>query len=216
MYDNSEFTVTLGNNTLNAPSNTADFKGIKGGSYYLKVAKSVRGAQPSSTVMFEGYVSIPDNYYVSSVIDESGHFVIYKKLRNAPEAEHNYNCDCDCEACRNCKYKQHGSNQYESDWEHREISSRDFQDFLKVVRDRTFETTKMDFAKDGIERYYFNTDQVREVLGLFTFENNKLELAKLMYDKTCDKKNYFRLYDIFVFETNVTDLKDYIKNKGKQ
>jgi len=47
---------------------------------------------------------------------------------------------------------------------------------------------------------------------LFTFESTKLDLAKYVYSHTCDKKNYYRLFDIFTFESNVVDLKNFITN----
>ncbi|MBK7291378.1 MAG: DUF4476 domain-containing protein [Chitinophagaceae bacterium] len=33
--------------------------------------------------------------------------------------------------------------------------------------------------------------QVKEMMLLFTFENNRLEIAKLAFSKTVDKNNYF-------------------------
>lgn len=92
------------------------------------------------------------------------------------------------------------------------IRNRDFNDLKKVINDRWFESTKMDFAKTAIDENYFTIDQVRELLELFTFESSKLELAKLAYTKTVNNKKYFKLYDVFWFESSVTELNDYIKS----
>jgi len=81
-----------------------------------------------------------------------------------------------------------------------------------VINDRRFKSTKKDFAKSAIEYNYFTIDQVRELLGLFSFESSKQELAKLAYSKTVNNRKYYKIFDIFWFESNVTELKDYIKN----
>ena len=92
------------------------------------------------------------------------------------------------------------------------MRNRDFNDLKKVISDRWFESTKIDFAKTAIEENYFTVDQVRELLELFTFESSKLVLAKSAYTRTVNNKKYFKLYDIFWFESSVTELHDHIKS----
>ena len=46
---------------------------------------------------------------------------------------------------------------------------------------------------------------------LFTFENNRLDIAKYAYGKTVDKGNYFMLNDAFTFNNNKEALKEYIR-----
>ncbi|MBZ0203946.1 MAG: DUF4476 domain-containing protein [Ignavibacteria bacterium] len=122
-------------------------------------------------------------------------------------------CDCTCDECRNCSNKHSSSDPWGSNSGYNVMSSRDFADFKKLINDRTFESTKMDMTRDVIVTNAFTTDQVREILSWFTFESNKLELAKLAFASTYDWNNYYKLYDIFVFESNVTDLDNFIKNK---
>ena len=50
-----------------------------------------------------------------------------------------------------------------------------------------------------------------ELLGLFSFESSKLELAKLAYTKTVNNRKYYKLHDVFWFESSLTELNDYIK-----
>ncbi len=121
-------------------------------------------------------------------------------------------CDCTCDACRNCTNKHSSGNPWGSNTGYNVMSSSDFADFKKLINDRTFESTKMDLTKDVIVTNGFTTDQVREILSWFTFESNKLELAKILFASTYDRNNYYKLYDIFVFESNVTDLDQFIKN----
>jgi hypothetical protein len=46
---------------------------------------------------------------------------------------------------------------------------------------------------------------------LFTFENNRLDIAKYAYGKTVDKGNYFIMNDAFTFNNNKEKLSEYIR-----
>ncbi len=129
------------------------------------------------------------------------------------ENDQNYDdCLCTCEACKNCSHGNADGETWSNENYYRAMSSRDFAEFKKFISERTFESTKLDMAKSVIDINYFTTDQVREILGWFTFESNKLDLAKHTFKNTVDRNNYYRLYNEFVFESNVVDLDNYVKN----
>jgi hypothetical protein len=141
-------------------------------------------------------------------INDSPELTITAKYENSIYLYRN-ECNCECESCKDCTQRQvwgfyeNGS---------RIMSDRDFRDFKKLITERTFESTKLSMAKNVIDINFFSTDQLREILGLFTFESGKLEIAKYTYSNTVDKNNYFRLFDLFTFESSVTELDEYIRN----
>lgn len=118
---------------------------------------------------------------------------------------------CDCDYCR--KFHKSSDEETYNNYYYRVMSSKDFSDFRKLINDRTFESTKMEMAKSVIGNNYFSTGQVREMLGWFVFESNKLELAKIAFTRTADWQKYYKLYDIFTFESSVTELDEYIKGQ---
>jgi hypothetical protein len=67
-------------------------------------------------------------------------------------------------------------------------------------------------AKQIIDRNYFTSQQIKDLLLLFTFENNRLDLAKYAYGKTVDKGNYFIVNDAFTFNNNKEKLSAYIRD----
>ncbi len=207
LVDNSTFTAAVNNINYNKQTNVVEVSGIPGGSHYVKIMKQSAPGGNWNSVIFEGYVKIPDNCNVYASIDEQGNFMIYKKLYGDVQVieHHNSNCNCDSDACRYCRFK----NPYK---EIGNMSSKDFADFKKVVTERSFESTKLDMTKSVIDNNYFSVNQVREILSWFAFESNKLDIAKYTFRNTVDNKNYFKLYDIFAFESNVTELDSYIKN----
>jgi hypothetical protein len=69
----------------------------------------------------------------------------------------------------------------------------------------------LEIAKQSIDRNNFSTMQVREMVLLFAFENNKLDLAKYAYSHAVDKNNYFQLYNVFSFNNSKDELAEYIR-----
>ena len=94
----------------------------------------------------------------------------------------------------------------------RSMSDFDFSQAKETLRKEWFENTRMTTAKQIIDRNYFTSQQVKDVLLLFTFENNRLDLAKYAYGKTVDKGNYFIVNDAFTFNSNKEKLNEYIRD----
>ena len=49
----------------------------------------------------------------------------------------------------------------------------------------------MKSAEQIIHTNYLTVGQVKQLIALFNSEDNKLELAKLAYDKTVDQSDYY-------------------------
>ncbi|HEY5970259.1 MAG TPA: DUF4476 domain-containing protein [Chitinophagaceae bacterium] len=93
----------------------------------------------------------------------------------------------------------------------RAMNNTDFTQAKETLRREWFENTRLETAKQIIDRNYFTSQQVKEIVLLFTFENNRLDIAKYAYGKTVDKGNYFMLNDDFTFNNNKEALKEYIR-----
>ena len=91
------------------------------------------------------------------------------------------------------------------------MTNNDFAQAKGSLRREWFENTRLETAKQIIDRSYFTSQQVKEMVLLFTFENNRLDIAKYAYGKTVDKGNYFMVNDAFTFNNNKEALKEYIR-----
>jgi hypothetical protein len=83
----------------------------------------------------------------------------------------------------------------------RSMNSSDFTQAKETLRKEWFENTRLTTAKQIIDRNYFTSQQVKELMLLFTFENNRLDIAKYAYGKTVDKRNYSVVNDAFTFNS---------------
>ncbi len=90
------------------------------------------------------------------------------------------------------------------------MATGDFESAKSSIANKSFESTKLEIAKQIIGSNCVVADQVKQIMQLFDFESSKLDFAKFAYGHTYDKGNYFKVNDAFDFESSVSDLSSYI------
>lgn len=93
------------------------------------------------------------------------------------------------------------------------ISDDDFEQLKNTISATKYESKKMDTLKALVGSNRFATSQVSVLMNLFAFESNKLDVAKLLYDRTVDKQNYGRLASNFNFDARKEDFKKFMAGK---
>lgn len=88
-----------------------------------------------------------------------------------------------------------------------------FTQMKKSISGKTFDDAKMTVAKQATRNKCLTASQVKEVMAIFTFEEDKLEYAKFAYDYTYDQGNYYMVNDVFDFEFTIDELNEYIESK---
>lgn len=121
-------------------------------------------------------------------------------------------------------YGDHDNRNSHSDWDHDQhgggyyppqpMCQADFQALLHTIDSKSFESTKLDIAKQALSTQYVTSDQVKVLLGLFWFDSSKLDLAKYAYTHTLDPQRYFVVNDAFTFESSISSLINYINSQN--
>ncbi len=93
------------------------------------------------------------------------------------------------------------------------MSDRDFEQVLKSISSKNFESSKMTVAKQVAAANCLRCTQVKEIMKGFDFESTRLEFAKYAYKFTWDLKNYYLLNDAFQFESSIEELSRYIEGE---
>lgn len=84
------------------------------------------------------------------------------------------------------------------------------------VKAKSFDDDKLERLKEAFEYENLNTNQVMDLMKLFSFDDKRMEAAKFCYKKTVDKEEFYRTYDLFSFPSYKSQMKDWVsKNKGK-
>jgi hypothetical protein len=92
------------------------------------------------------------------------------------------------------------------------MSSREFNQVLQSIDKEWLETNKLKSATQIVKTNSLTAAQVKQLVHLFGFESNKVDLAKQAYATTVDKKNYFIINDEFSFIGSRDELARYIRN----
>lgn len=88
----------------------------------------------------------------------------------------------------------------------------DFSLAKQSIESKGFTESSLSLTKDILSSNCLLTSQVCELIELFDFEDDKLEIAKLAYGSTLDVGNYFKVNDAFEFESSIEELDEYIRN----
>jgi hypothetical protein len=91
------------------------------------------------------------------------------------------------------------------------MSSIDFAEVKESISKEWMESNKLQSTRFIIDRNNFTTMQVRELMLLFSFESNKLEVAKYAYRKTVDKHKYYLVNDVFSFNSSKDELARFLR-----
>jgi len=93
------------------------------------------------------------------------------------------------------------------------MSNATFTALKNSVNNKSFEEDKVTTYKQAVRNNCVSVAQIKELLSLFTFEENKLELAKFSYDRCTNAKDYFQVNDIFTFSGSIQELDNFIQSK---
>ena len=93
------------------------------------------------------------------------------------------------------------------------MNSNLFNQVKQTMQETAFESSKLEFAKQSLDKNSITTNQAKEMIAMFTMEMDKLDFAKYAYDKVSDKANYFTIANSLSMQMNKDDLLKYIRDK---
>ena len=229
MFDNSAFVLTFDNSHFNTPSNTFNINNIIPGNHFVEVKRL--GSSPNHcglpVILFSGYVNVPNASTMNAMINNYNQLVVMSTAANynypqTPVADGS----CGNNSLDN-NYYDHGYNphyggnngyngnngqcetsvpQYTAPY----MSVQDFNMLKSSVASKSFDSSMLTVAKQGVKSNVLASWQVAELMNLFSFESTKLELAKYAYRYVADKGNYYLVNDQFTFSGSISELDQYI------
>lgn len=91
------------------------------------------------------------------------------------------------------------------------MNNAEFNRILQSIDKEWLEGNKLKSATQVVRSNQLTSAQVKQLVQLFGFENNKLELAKAAYATTVDKRNYDIVSDVFTYSSSRTELDRFIR-----
>jgi hypothetical protein len=232
-FNNSMY-ITIDGNRYRPTDNELLLTNITPGYHTIQVYQQRAGIRNSgfgsTRLIYSSNVYVKPLYHVDITINRFGKvFIDEQQLGNTIDGNcnNNNNNGWDNNNNNNNNWNNNGNNNWNNNnnnnwnnggnnnWNNnpnRIMNTTSFDQFEQTLRNENFENTRLTMAKQVIANNFFSTAQIKTLLGLFTFENNKLELAKYALTYTVDKGNYFTLANEFTFSSNKEALMRHIQN----
>ncbi len=221
LQNNTTFALMVNGVQVSNLNTRATVENLRPGRHQISVAVPVqqrfhhhrRHVAPMQTI-YTGWINVAPNRIVYASLDRFNSFVVeHTVAMNNPRGRWNSN-----------PYHTNWDNPYDNfDIYHTHhvnyqpqpqiMDALTFQQLKETINRTQFESTKQSILNQSVSNFWFTTHQVRELIGLFTFESTKLDVAKRMYDRTVDRQNYFTVSNTFTFSSSVVELNDYLAQR---
>lgn len=106
----------------------------------------------------------------------------------------------------------HGRSGGEQRYQRSSFSDQDMDDLHTRVDARITDGDKEKLLKNAVGQRSVNTAQVRQMLGWLTFESTRLEFAEWAYARVSDPGNYWKLEDVFSFDSSKEEFSKAIRH----
>ena len=90
------------------------------------------------------------------------------------------------------------------------VSDDEAEQMKQSIKNESFEDSRLTKAKNLSKDRCFRAHHVVTIMGAFSFEDSKLEIAKFLYGKTENQQDYELVVDALTFESDKDELRDYI------
>ena len=175
-------TINIDGQDINRPSQSCFVANLNRGRYHVKVYSSRR-------CVYDEHIYYP------------GHGVKSIQIRDGNNPGHDFDDDdfdddFDNDACDN---------------NHNASNRHVFKQLLARLDDTPFDDDKLDYVKVANFKNVFSAKEIILLVKEFTFGDNKLEAAKLLYRSCYEKQLYFTVAESLTFLSEKEELLDYIK-----
>ena len=227
LFNNQNFVIWVNGQQASGLNNRATIDNIRTGKNRITIAvpEYNRMGMRQMVTIYSGWVNIAPNKVIFASLDRFSDFYIQDMFAirrgnhggwNNPN--NNYFPTCDNQDYYYNNYGQVGTVQPQlpvlpSAPQRQIIDALSFQQLKETINKTAFEQTKQSVLNQAAGNFWFTTHQVKELIGLFSFESTKLEAAKKMYDRTVDPQNYFAINQVFSFSSSVNDLSQYLAQR---
>jgi hypothetical protein len=93
------------------------------------------------------------------------------------------------------------------------ISAEDFAKLMKGLKAESFDEGKAAFVALFAAKGRLTCAQARDVLKAFSFDDDRIKSAVLLYPRITDQENFFTVLDVFTFSSSKDDLRAKLKLK---
>lgn len=81
---------------------------------------------------------------------------------------------------------------------------------IEGIKAATYSSDQVNFVQNALKTSCINSDQAYRIVNTFTFDGDKIKIAKFCFDHMTDKSNASKLLSLFQFSSSKDELKKYV------
>lgn len=189
--DNSFISVAINNSAPVAPSTQINFTNLMPGNHRIKIFRHFmnHGGHWKSKMVYNGFVNIPPssevvysiNFYNQLMLIASNPIWGWNPPPPPPPPTPVFG-----------------------------MAPQTFNQLIISISSTPFDNTRLNIAKQAIMSNGATSQQILELMGMLTFESNRLDLAKFAYRYATDPNYYFVVNNGFTFNSSINELNRFI------
>lgn len=214
---NKNIEIIVDNNRYQSQDNSVVINSLQPGSHNIKIY-SIRKNQRrniwgnNSQLLYSSNVYVRPGYHVDIIVDRDGRATFNERAIRYDRRNNDWDNRYEN---RDDRYGNGRSDRNDRNNYDRAVSEQTFSSIVQSLRREYSENTRLSLARQIIGRNYFTSDQVKYMMQLFSFDNNRLEIAKSAYRYTTDQRNYFVVYDALAYSNSKEQLADFIRRESR-
>jgi len=213
---NMKMTVEVDGRRYNMNNKAVSIRDLSAGHHNIKVyrdGKKNNGLfNNTQQLVYSGSVYLRRDYHLDITINRFGKALVDERRIDRNDDWYDDDDNYDRDNRRNDRDPRDDRDNRWDNGSNRAMNNNEFKQTKESLRREWLESSRVNLAMQVFNRSYFTSQQVKEILQLFSFENNKLDLAKHAYGRTTDKRNYPIVNDVFVHSNSRDELARYVRN----
>lgn len=93
------------------------------------------------------------------------------------------------------------------------ISEADFAKIIDNIKDQSFDDQKLEFVETFVKGRPLNCDQATKLLKTFSFDDDRIAAAVILYPGLVDSENFFEVLKIFPFDSTRKEVMEAVRKK---
>lgn len=91
-----------------------------------------------------------------------------------------------------------------------------FQTFLGNVKKEPFKDDRIALINAALASSDFTSGQCLQLTKLYTFDDDRMEIMKMMYPRIVDKEAFFTVISTLTFSSNKDKMNEFVQNYGRR
>ena len=215
-FNDRSIIIEIDRINYNNPSREINISDLAPGDHKIKIWTASgqyhnysNGPRPGNfRLVYNGFINIPARSIVKAALTYQN----ILKVTDIDPLQGNYHQECN-NTIAPSGYGYCG-NYYGNYYANNNFHNNQFDELKDLVARESFDDTRLAICKEYIRTHPISSKELRELLGIITFENNRINLAKFSYRYISDPGYFYTVYNAFSYNSSVNELINWINHQS--